>query len=371
MLIGYVSDERYLALHDVSLEFLRGDESLARVRSSPRGAVYAELPPGDYTVELARDGYGAKSVELTLPLETPHHFRLLSDTLLGYLWPKWVQAGETSEYCVHAAEECQVSLWRYGLRKEFVRLINWHGEHGPRAGVQITPDGDYTQTGVQWNRVGYDSKHHSLRIEAPERSGLYYVHLEGKSGDFFSFPWVVAPKTPTAPIAALMASVNWNAYNNFGGRSNYIHPHRLPDRPTMNARLELDRYRPDYDGYHHPNSAYRPLSLQRPEVFNHVPWETEVGDPIRGRQESHTAPTEWRLLGWLEREGFRPRRLVGGPAALRPARPRCLPGADHQRPPRVLVAGDVLAPEGVGLRARRAAHVSGRQRHLRGGRVPR
>ena len=55
MLIGYVSDERYLALHDVSLEFLRDGDSVARVRSSPRGAVVAELPPGDYTVELARD----------------------------------------------------------------------------------------------------------------------------------------------------------------------------------------------------------------------------------------------------------------------------------------------------------------------------
>ena len=304
MLVGYVSDEHHYALADVLLEFERGGQSLAVVRSTPRGAVYAELEAGEYLATLTRDGYGAKRVEMRVDPERPHRFRLLSDSLLGYMWPKWVRSGERGEYRVHSAEECQVSLWRYGLRKEFVRLVNWHGEHSPRAGVQITPDGDYTQTGVQWNRVGYDSKHHSLRIEAPERSGLYYVHLEGKSGAFFSFPWVVAPKTPTAPIAALMASVNWNAYNNFGGRSNYIHPHQLPDRPTMNARLELDRYRPDYDGYHHPNSAYRPLSLQRPEVFNHVPWETEVGDPIRGRQESHTAPTEWRLLGWLEREGF-------------------------------------------------------------------
>ena len=32
-----------------------------------------------------------------------------------------------------------------------------------------------------------------------------------------------------------------NAYNNFGGRSNYIHPDQLPDEPTMNARMELKR----------------------------------------------------------------------------------------------------------------------------------
>jgi N,N-dimethylformamidase len=304
MLIGYVSDELYLALHDVSVEFLREGRSCATVRSTPRGAVYAELEPGSYDVELARDGYGAKRLRLDLPLACPTQFRLLSDRLAGYMWPKWVRSGGTSEYCIHAAEECRVSLWRYGQRKEFVRLVSWHGEHGPRAGVQLSPDGDYTQTGVAWNRVGYDAKHHSMRVTAPERSGLYYLHLEGASGATFGFPWVVAPARPSAGIAVLAATNTWNAYNNFGGRSNYIHPTELPERPTMNARLELDRYRPDYVGYAPPNEAYRPLSFQRPERFNHVPFDTEAGDPIRGRQECHTAPAEWRLLAWLEREGF-------------------------------------------------------------------
>ncbi|MEX2541243.1 MAG: N,N-dimethylformamidase beta subunit family domain-containing protein [Trueperaceae bacterium] len=304
MLIGYVSDERYLALHDVNVEFLRGDESVARVRSSPRGAIYADLPNGDYTVELARDGNGAKSVSLSLPLPEAHQFRLLSDSLYGYMWPKWVRSGESAEYCIHASEECRVSLWRYGLEKEFVRLINWHGEHGPRANVQVVPDGDYTQAGVQWNRVGYDSKHHSLRITAPERSGLYYIHLEGRSGAFTALPWVVAPRSPQARIAVLAATNTWNAYNNFGGRSNYIHPDRLPDRPTMNARLELDRYRPGYNAYGHPNDSYLPLSFMRPEPGNFVPLEDRITDAIRGRNECALSPAEWRLLGWLEREGF-------------------------------------------------------------------
>lgn len=304
MLVGYVSDEHYLALHDVSVEFLCGGRSYAVTRSTPRGAIHADLAPGTYTVELARTGFGPKSVTITVPLDRPHHFRLLSDQLSGYMWPKWVRSGETSEYCIHAAEECRVSLWRYGLRKEFVRLVSWHGEHGPRASVQVTPDGDYTQTGAEWNRVGYDAKHHSLRVQAPERSGLYYVHLEGVSGATFGFPWIVAPAQPRAAIAVVAASNNWNAYNNFGGRSNYIHPTELPERPTLNARLELDRYRPDYVGYASTNDAYRPLSFQRPERFNHVPFEDEATDPIRGRQECHTAPAEWRLLAWLEREGF-------------------------------------------------------------------
>src|SRR5438045_282164 len=144
MLIGYVSDERYVALHDVALEFERGDEFVRVARSTARGAVYAEVEPGAYRVTVARDGYGAKTVSVDVPSDLPYAFRLLSDGLLGYMWPRWVRAGEQSEYRIHAAEECQVSMWRYGLRKERVRLLNWHGEHGPRAGVQKTPDGDYT-----------------------------------------------------------------------------------------------------------------------------------------------------------------------------------------------------------------------------------
>ena len=42
---------------------------------------------------------------------------------------------------------------------------------------------------------------------------------------------------------AVVASTNtWNAYNNFGGRSNYVNADHLPDRPLVNARQDLDRY---------------------------------------------------------------------------------------------------------------------------------
>jgi N,N-dimethylformamidase len=134
---------------------------------------------------------------------------------------------------------------------------------------------------------------------------LYYVHLEGKTGAFFSFPWVVAPAQPGAPIAVLASTNTWNAYNNFGGRSNYINPNGLPPVPAVNVRLENVRYRARemQEFYSTADGACPPLSFERPEPFNHVPLETRVTDPIRGRNESHLAPTEWRLLGWLEREG--------------------------------------------------------------------
>lgn len=310
LLVGYVSDERYVAVADALVEFERAGEegcTVALARSTARGAVYAEIAPGRYTAILAKAGYGSKRVPLDVATAMPpYQFRLLSDHLVGFAWPKWTRSGERSEFRVHAVEAYQLSLWRYGYRKEFVQLLGWHDEHGPRAVMQITPDGDYTQTGVRWNTIGYGNPDLTQLATAPERSGLYYFHAKTESGAFFSFPWVVAPAAPSAPVAVLASTNTWNAYNNFGGRSNYIHASRLPETPTVNARQELLRYRAEtvYSEWGFPDADYAPLSLERPEPCNLVPEGTEVTGPIRGRQANHLAPAEWRLLGWLEREGF-------------------------------------------------------------------
>jgi len=305
MLIGYVSNERYVALPDVLLEFKNVEypERITQVRSSASAAVYADLVPGDYEVVLYRDGYGSKRVTMTVDSDQPYHFRLLSDSLVGYVWPKCVRAGEKSEFRVHAVEEYELELWRYGADKEFIRRIGTFDEHGPRATMQITPDGDYTQTGIEWNKQGYNSPAHHQYIEAPERCGLYYFHARSKSGDFFTFPWVVGPKQPQSKIAVLASDITWNAYNSYGGRSNYIHPDKFPPTPTVNSRLELERYTdPDHISY--KSIEYAPLSLDRPEPFNHIAEDEQITGPIGGRQGCHLAPAEWRLFGWMERDGF-------------------------------------------------------------------
>jgi hypothetical protein len=194
-------------------------------------------------------------------------------------------------------------LWRYGAKKEFVRRIGTFDEHGPRATMQITPDGDYTRSGVQWNKHGYHSKALSQLIEAPNRSGLYYLHARSKSGDFFAFPWIVAPARPKSKIAVLASDINWNAYNSFGGRSNYIHADCFPPTPTVNSRLELRRYtEPEHRTY--DSDEYAPLSLERPDPYNHIDESEQLTDPIAGRQGCHMAAAEWRLLGWMEQNGF-------------------------------------------------------------------
>ena len=57
MLIGYVSDERYVALPEVLFEFTNGDNSW-ETRSRASGSVHLDLEPGEYTltVEIALAG---------------------------------------------------------------------------------------------------------------------------------------------------------------------------------------------------------------------------------------------------------------------------------------------------------------------------
>ena len=303
-LLAYVSDEMYLALPDVLGEFVSEETgAVTLLRSATSGSFYGDLPPGPYRVLLSRAGYGAKTSRIVLGGKAIPQLRLLSDGLIGYMYPKWVRGGEAAEFRVHAVEQYQITLWRYGWKKEYVRMIGWMDEHGPQANRQTLPDGDFTQTGVRWNNDGYPAK---PTIVAPERSGLYYVWLRTPSGKSFSFPWVVAPPTPQAPVAVLASTNTWNAYNNFGGRSNYINASQLPDRPIVHARQDLDRYqRPSAFGtWRVPDEEFSPLSFDRPEPNNHLFDDPEVTGPVQGRVQCGQAPGEWRLLGWLEREGF-------------------------------------------------------------------
>ncbi len=307
--LAFVSDESYLALPAVQAEFFSQQTGeVHQLTSSPSGAFYADLRPGPYRVTLAKSGYGSKSAECQLG-STPPQFRLLSDCLLGFVWPKWVRSGQPGELRLHSPREFQLSLWRYGQSVALARVIGWFDEHGPRANLQILPDYDFTQTGVGWNKQGYPSIPVSHVVPSPQQSGLYYFWVRDTAGGRFSFPWVVAPACPTAPIAVLASTNTWNAYNNFGGRSNYVNPDALPVCPIVNARQDLGRYQPPAEVWSPPDDEFRPLSFCRPEPANHifdsVPWEQpSPTNPIGGRMQAGQAPGEWRLLAWLEREGF-------------------------------------------------------------------
>ena len=307
MLIGYVSDENYVALADARLEFDNNWTSVA-VCSRGSGAVHADIEPGRYHAVLSKPGFTAKRLEIDVREGKPYQFRLLSDRMYGFMWPKWTRAGETAEFCVHSTGEFRLELWRYGWEKEFVRSLGWCSEHGPRSMAQITPDGDYTQTGVQWNQTGYTLMYQKHAVVAPEKSGLYFMHATTRSGEFCSFPWIVMPallhnqEGPQADVAVLTSSITSNAYNSFGGRSNYFNQDGLPPQPIVNSRQDLTRYtQPDSWPF---EETAAPLSFNRPEPASQVPEGSQITDPIAGRVESAFAAGEWRLLGWLERECF-------------------------------------------------------------------
>tara|TARA_R110002096_G_scaffold101547_9_gene224593 strand:- start:12503 stop:14047 length:1545 start_codon:yes stop_codon:yes gene_type:complete len=301
LLAGYVSDENYVGLSGVSLEFENESGSVAAY-SSITGAVHVDLEPGEYRVALGKPGYGSKHADVVLVEGRALQFRLLSEQMYGFMWPKWTPSGSTSEYCVHSSEEFRLDLWRYGWEKELVRSIGWCGEHGPKAMTQILPDDDFTQTGVDWNRIGYTDKYQQHAIGAPQQSGLYYLHATSRSGQSCSFPWIISPEQPEARIAVLASTTTWNAYNSFGGRSNYFSQDGLAERPTVNSRQDLDRYTKPGTWPFMETGA--PLSFQRPEPNNQVPEDARITDPIAGRTDSLFAPGLWRLTGWLDREQF-------------------------------------------------------------------
>ena len=185
---------------------------------------------------LAASGFGSKRCDITLDesANSPHQFRLMAEHMYGYVWPKWSRAGETASLRVHSPEPYRLSLVRCGREVEHEVLLGWFDEHGPRATVQTLPDGDFSQAGVGWRETG--------RVVAPSESGLYYFYAEGENGGFFSFPWVVAPAAPASQLAVVASTNTWHAYNNFGGRSNYINAATLPACPTVVAHLDLPRY---------------------------------------------------------------------------------------------------------------------------------
>src|SRR3954468_3297998 len=107
MLVGYVSDERYLALSDVLLEF-ESDSGSVETRSRATGAVYVEVEPGEYRVTLQKPGFRAKRTTMRVISGQIYQFRMLSDLLLGYAWPKWVRSGEQAEFRVHSLEPYKI-----------------------------------------------------------------------------------------------------------------------------------------------------------------------------------------------------------------------------------------------------------------------
>ena len=187
----------------------------------PRGLSDADVSPGPYRVTLASRGYGSKRVTNDCRGRRPYQFRLLSDELIGYAWPKWVRLVKGPKPGIHSVEPFRLSLWRYGLKRELVAPLGWHDEHGPRAMMQITADGDYNDL------IGLESGWDIQSAYQPGGEGAGEVRplllpCGRRVGQLLFVSLGRGRASPSARIAVLASTNTWNAYNNWGGRSNYV-----------------------------------------------------------------------------------------------------------------------------------------------------
>ncbi len=301
----------------------------------------------------------------------PHHFRLLSDGLLGYAWPKWVKAGRKVR--VPGPFRRALSTESLAVRdQEGARSAASAGStstaRGPRCRSRPTaitprPASPGTSTAMPTRTCTSMSKPPSgpdCTTSTPERP-------RGRSSPF---PGSSRRRSRRRTIAVLASNITWNAYNNFGGRSNYINPDRLPATPTVNARLELKRYT-DPDAVTYDTDDYAPLSFDRPEPINHIDAAHRDHRPDRGPGRLPHRAGRMAAPGLARAREFRLRLLRRDPAPRRHARPGCLQSLDHLHPSGILVADDVSCGQVVGSRARRQAHVPGRKRAELRGRVRR
>ena len=97
---------------------------------------------------------------------------------------------------------------------------------------------------------------------------------------------------PLAPASALPRS--WLCYGSGSGSGSGS----SPDPFGRRAATDTD---PAFQGY--GSETYAPLSMDRPSPILHIPQHVQLDDPIEGRAACHVAEAEWRVAGWMEREG--------------------------------------------------------------------
>ena len=321
---------------------------------------------------LQKPGFGAKLVRLAwtpdrAPLPVPAALRRPARLRLAQVGARRVR--RPSSASIRSSPTSSTSGGT-GCRRSSFAASAGSTSTGPGPRCRSRPTATTPGPASTWNRFGYANPLLHQYVEAPERSGLYYFRARTAQGAEFAFPWIVAPRQPTAPIAVLASNITWNAYNNFGGRSNYINPDSLPPTPTVNARLELKRYT-DPEGIAYDTDDYAPLSFDRPEPINHI--DDARGDHRPDRGPRRVPPRAGRVAAprLARARAVRLRLLRRDPAPRRHPRPRPVPGPDPLDPPGILVARDVLQGQGLGRSSRAEAAVPGGQRAQLRGRVRR
>lgn len=186
--------------------------------------------------------------------------------------------GETVALHVHAKGKVEGQLFRLGATKDPI------GERRPIGGI-VQSDLYDRRSGVAWQPT--DS------VDTTSlRPGLYALELtlEGADQPSFAVPLIVKPKQP--PRIAVIAGTNtWQAYNAWGGISNYRNDHMA--RWLFLARRQVRAL---------PRPLWNTLPFRRPnQPVSDALLALTHPDADHGER---LIATEWSLLSFLEREGL-------------------------------------------------------------------
>jgi N,N-dimethylformamidase len=181
----------------------------------------------------------------------------------GYCWPIGASPGEAIRFHVSSSTPGAATV-------SYVRL----GGRGPRLGVVLMEgpafDIDFEANGT-WSADCAWPEAFSLELptsSAPWEPGFYAARVKGLSGPPFEVPFIVRRGVTTAPIALIVNVNTWNAYNTWGGASNYT-------------------------------ATASPINLAMKHPNHHL--LTYSQDHARG---SHMLRSEIWLHSWLKSEGY-------------------------------------------------------------------
>ena len=334
MLVGYVSDERYVALEGVAIEFERDGETVAVV------------------VHAARQGH-RRGRARHIPGDTAQG-RVRGEGRSRWIWRRARRrtssaccrtgSTDTSGRAGSARASGRAVLPRHGVVPADARALwresasscgssGWYDEHGPNAVMQITPDGDWTQSGIGFNRIGFANNPHHTQIVHGARSGRasYYVEQKGESGAWFAAPWVVAPArgADEPDRRGLPRTPGTRTTTSAAAPTTSTRRACRPSRPSTAARsspLPRGRARPEWFA---PDGRSAAVVRAAGARSTSSPRGADRDDPIAGRQGNHLAPGRMAPARLAGAQGLRLRRLRRRAARRRHPRPRRVPRADR------------------------------------------
>jgi hypothetical protein len=203
------------------------------------------------------------------------------ELLAGYSSAQSVASGETLNFYVSTTAGPDLTVTYVRLHDDLQQPLDGH--YGDSVGGPF----QYT-TGQQrqlpatpyWEGAGWESgpADFSLTVPATWQSGLYAAQVVNDRGDEIFITFIVKPLlTDHNPIAVVVSTNTWNAYNNWGGQSQYSYP-GAPG-PYPNPPLTL--------------SFLRPKREATPVLYFDGPYANGA-----------TVPSDVWLLTWLEDAGY-------------------------------------------------------------------